>query len=175
PLLSLDELRIFAGPVPNATGYDAVNHTLNGYQALYDLDGKGDAWVKMDYRLNSGSGAGDVLVFIPESAFAGYSESSYVYLYSKFGVNLAGNSGFEEWAAGNGLTHGTGTISGTKFNDLNGDGIRQANEPGLADWVIYIDANNNGVLDADETYTITDANGNYSFNDLAAGLGSYSI
>src|SRR5262245_65051954 len=30
------------------------------------------------------------------------------------------------------------TTTGTKFNDLDGDGVRDAGEPGLAGWVIHL-------------------------------------
>jgi hypothetical protein len=45
----------------------------------------------------------------------------------------------------------------------------------LADVVVYLDANNNGALDGDEVYTVTDANGNYEFDNLAGGLGDLSV
>jgi subtilisin family serine protease len=61
------------------------------------------------------------------------------------------------------------SISGTKWNDLNGDGTRDANEPGLANWTIYLDADNDGTLDDGETSTVTDADGNYAFKFLASG------
>src|SRR5262245_31508291 len=149
PYVSLDELRIYLGPVPNMAGYNAEAKTLGGHEALYDLDKDGDSWVKLDYRLNSGSGSGDMLMFIPESVFVGYSENPYVYLYSKFGVNFTSNAGFEEWAAGSGLV-ATGTISGTKFEDVNGNARRDDGEQGLQDWVIYLDANGNNTLDDGE-------------------------
>ncbi|WP_446389400.1 SdrD B-like domain-containing protein [Coleofasciculus sp. B1-GNL1-01] len=66
-----------------------------------------------------------------------------------------------------------GSISGQKFEDIDGDGIKDAGEAGLAGWTIFIDANDNGSLDAGETNTTTDANGNYSFTDLSAG--NYTI
>ena len=62
-----------------------------------------------------------------------------------------------------------GQIRGAKWNDLDGDGERDSNEPGLANWTIYFDQNQNGTLDREETSTITDANGNYAFTGLAAG------
>ena len=34
-----------------------------------------------------------------------------------------------------------GEIQGTVFNDLNGNGTRDSNEPGLQDWTIYLDQN----------------------------------
>jgi hypothetical protein len=63
----------------------------------------------------------------------------------------------------------TSGIQGTKWNDLNGNGVKDAGEPGLAGWTIYIDQNNNGKLDSGEKSTTTDANGNYSFTNLEPG------
>jgi len=57
-----------------------------------------------------------------------------------------------------------GTLCGTKFNDLNGDGVRQAGEPGLGGWVIQ--AMVGGIPVA---ATITDTNGNYCFTNLPGG------
>lgn len=39
------------------------------------------------------------------------------------------------------------SVSGTVFNDLNGDGTRQSNEQGLAGWGVFVDFNRNGTLD----------------------------
>ncbi|HND53696.1 MAG TPA: proprotein convertase P-domain-containing protein, partial [Pirellulaceae bacterium] len=39
------------------------------------------------------------------------------------------------------------TVSGLKFHDQDGDGVQDSTEPGLADWVIYLDTNNNGLRD----------------------------
>jgi subtilisin family serine protease len=62
-----------------------------------------------------------------------------------------------------------GEISGSKWNDLNGDGKQDANEPGLAGWTIYLDDNQNGQLDSGETSTKTDINGDYTFTNLNPG------
>jgi hypothetical protein len=134
------------------------------------MDAGGDNWVLLDYRLNSGSGSGDMLMYVPDALFAG---AAYVYLYSRFGEHFAGDAGFQEWAAGEGsaVANQFGSISGMKFADLNQNGVRDANEIGLKDWVIFLDANDNGALDANEVYTLTDANGNYSFNNLVTGSG----
>jgi hypothetical protein len=61
------------------------------------------------------------------------------------------------------------SIQGQKWNDLDGDGAKDAGEPGLAGWTIFIDQNANRVLDAGERSTATDADGNYSFTDLTPG------
>ena len=62
-----------------------------------------------------------------------------------------------------------GQISGYKWNDLNGNGIWDTGELGLADWTIYLDLNDNGQLDPDEPSMITDADGSYTFTDLRGG------
>jgi protocatechuate 3,4-dioxygenase beta subunit len=59
----------------------------------------------------------------------------------------------------------TGSISGVKFNDLNGDGSREAGEPGLQGWTIQLLDTSDNVLQT----TTTDGNGGYSFTGLAAG------
>jgi subtilisin-like proprotein convertase family protein len=50
-----------------------------------------------------------------------------------------------------------GEIHGQKWHDLNGDGIKDPGEPGLAGWTIYIDENGNGEFDV-ETLTIPSTN-----------------
>ena len=60
-------------------------------------------------------------------------------------------------------------VTGTKWHDLNGDGARDAGEPGLAGATVYLDLNQNGRNDVDEPQTVTDADGRYSFVDLTPG------
>jgi len=57
------------------------------------------------------------------------------------------------------------TISGVKWEDLNGDGVKDAGEPTLPDWTINL----NGTVATD----VTDANGEYSFKVCQAG--TYTI
>lgn len=84
------------------------------------------------------------------------------------------NAGNEESAPGVAdasisVTGGVGAITGTKFEDVDGDGARDDGEPGLAGVVIYLDSNDNGSIDAGETSTLSAADGSYSFTDLAPG------
>ena len=177
PLLSLDELRVYMGEAGNLTGYNADTKRLAGLPAVYDLDAGGDNWVKLNYRLNSGSGSGDVFVLVPDLNFVGATASSYVYLYSKFGVNCAANSGFEEWAVRNtGVVEpppvGNSSLSGFVYVDSNNDGVRDAGETGLAGVIIQLQ----GTDDLDNTVVLTTttlADGSYSFTGLRAG--TYSI
>lgn len=63
----------------------------------------------------------------------------------------------------------TYSISGMKWGDSNGDGQKGEGENGLAGWTIFLDTNENGLLDGEEVSTQTDANGNYVFNNLENG------
>jgi uncharacterized repeat protein (TIGR01451 family) len=62
-----------------------------------------------------------------------------------------------------------GQISGVVFFDFDADGSQSASEPGVAGRTVFLDSNNNGVLDGGEPSTSTDSNGNYSFTSLADG------
>lgn len=68
---------------------------------------------------------------------------------------------------------GSGEIHGVKWSDINGNGVQDFGEPGLAGWTIYIDANTNNVLDAGDFSTTTDATGAYQF--LFLPNGSYTV
>jgi hypothetical protein len=169
PLLSLDELRLYVGGAPNLTGYDAAAKTLAGLTPVYDLDGAGDATVKMDYRLNPGSGGGDITVLVPD---AGFRSGGYVYLYSKFGGSWGGNAGFEEWAvrAGAGSSQpppapAPASLSGTVYLDSNGDHTIDGGDGPLAGIVIRLVDAGGAVV----ATTTSAADGTYSFTDLAAG------
>ncbi|MDD4651151.1 MAG: SdrD B-like domain-containing protein [Methanothrix sp.] len=60
------------------------------------------------------------------------------------------------------------SISGMKFEDLNGNGVKDSGEPGLAGWTIKL------MKDANEVArTETDANGTYTF--LYIEPGSYTV
>ncbi|HEX4797358.1 MAG TPA: SdrD B-like domain-containing protein, partial [Humisphaera sp.] len=63
----------------------------------------------------------------------------------------------------------TGSISGTVFNDANGDNVRQGAEPGLSGRTVFLDANQNGTLDAGEKSIVTDSTGHYLFANLPVG------
>ncbi|NPV62029.1 MAG: hypothetical protein HPY61_05255 [Methanotrichaceae archaeon] len=58
------------------------------------------------------------------------------------------------------------SILGTKFNDLNGNGAKDAGEPGLPDWEIELKYSSNLTLAATTT---TGSDGSYSFLNLTPG------
>lgn len=58
---------------------------------------------------------------------------------------------------------GTGTLTGSAFQDSDADGVWDSTETGLSGVTIYLDGNSNGTFDSDETATVTDSDGHFLF------------
>ncbi|MCA9068052.1 MAG: peptidylprolyl isomerase, partial [Planctomycetaceae bacterium] len=56
---------------------------------------------------------------------------------------------------------GQGSITGVKFQDTNQDGTQDPGEAGIGGVRVFIDTNNNGMFDAGELSTLTDADGRF--------------
>lgn len=82
-------------------------------------------------------------------------------------VSLAGGYGQTGYRIG--VYQPPGSISGTLWNDTDGDGTINNVEIATGARVVYLDANKNGVLDTGETQVTSDASGKYTFANLAAG------
>ncbi len=65
----------------------------------------------------------------------------------------------------------TASIAGVKFDDINGNGMRELGEPGRGGVTIRLDLNNDGSIDRTTT---TDTSGNFIFENLPAGTHSVS-
>ncbi len=62
------------------------------------------------------------------------------------------------------------TLGDLVWNDRDGDGVRDAGEPGIEGVLVFIDADADGIFDqATERYDITDVNGAYLIENLAGG------
>lgn len=61
------------------------------------------------------------------------------------------------------------TISGQKYHDLDGDGVKDPAEPGLSGWTIFIDSNSDDLFNAGEASQLTGVNGDYTFTGLQTG------
>lgn len=99
------------------------------------------------------------LIVIPSSGFVGTARIT-VTAQDRAGGGRSVQQRFD-------LHIGTGGIHGTKWNDLDRDDVRDSGEPGLEGWTLYIDGNLNGLFDAGELFTLTDANGDYALDNLA--------
>jgi len=63
----------------------------------------------------------------------------------------------------------SGSIEGMVWQDVDANGLYDIGEAPLAGVTVYLDLNDNGVKDSGETETLTDADGRYTFTDLAPG------
>lgn len=71
---------------------------------------------------------------------------------------------------------GVGSITGTVFDDLNGNGSQDPGEGGIPGVTVYLDMTHSGQLDAYDPSAVTDGNGHYTFSGVQVGLlGSYTV
>jgi len=56
-----------------------------------------------------------------------------------------------------------------KFEDLDADGVKDAGEPGLSGWTIFVDYDDDGTLDAGEPSAVTAADGTYLITGINPG------
>jgi len=98
-LLSLDQVNIYTSNLGSQTGLESTLGVLR-WSLSVSLDNPNV--VTLDYNLNSGSGQGDMQMYVPLSNFAVTADSDYVYLYSYFGhwmpSDFQTGDGFEEWS-----------------------------------------------------------------------------
>jgi hypothetical protein len=99
--LSLNEVQVYLGDSPSLSGFKDGTGFAGHSKPVYDLDGAGAKTIELDYKLNGGSGSGDMFMYVPTSLFTQYDTNKYgyVYLYSAFGQPNGSDAGFEEWAA----------------------------------------------------------------------------
>jgi hypothetical protein len=116
------------------------------------------------YTLRSASGTQVVRVVRP----AGWLASNSAEESKSVAVTLGGTS-----TANFGSFAPSGSSTGFKWLDINGDGIRDASEPGLAGVYIYLDLDGDARPDVGEPASITKADGSYVLNPPVAG--TYTI
>ncbi|MGC1269079.1 MAG: DUF11 domain-containing protein [Croceibacterium sp.] len=169
--VSLNQFKLYAGDndLDPTAGTDLVD-TLAELQSLdlvYDMDAGTDRTLQLN-EVSTGSGTDDYSILVPISLFAGYDLSStYVFLYAEMGTKSStfdAESGFEEFNI-----QDAGTLTGVKFSDVDSDGVRDGGEVGVGGVTVFIDADQDGVLDTNERSTTTAADGSYSFTGVALG------
>ena len=90
-------------------------------------------------------------------------------------ASTSDSSNLEDYIAPRPLRSRNCSASGTKFHDLDADGVKDAGEPGLAGFRMWADYDNDGVRDAGEPFADTDANGDYTITNIQDPSGTYSI
>ncbi len=106
---------------------------------------------------------GNYLFVTPVAGFAGTSRIS---LIAKDGTGAPADYRGRTATMSFDITFAANALYGTKFNDLNGNGVLDAGETGLDGVELFLDMNANHMPDAGELVTWTDANGDYSFGGL---------
>jgi hypothetical protein len=92
------------GDTGSNTGSSTVRYDLDGTAAsstVHDQTTNPTNNVRLDYKQNSGSGSGDLFVYVPTSILPTTGNSNkYLYLWSQFGLPspYGNNDGYEEWA-----------------------------------------------------------------------------
>ena len=69
----------------------------------------------------------------------------------------------------------TGSITGSVFQDKNGNGNQDTGEAALAGWTVYDDVNNDLKLDAGDIQTLTNSSGKYTLSSVPAGTANVRI
>lgn len=137
---------------------------------------------------NDGTLEGSELRTVTDSkggfSFAGLPAGNYVIRQvppaGELQTTPAGNAGISltlaagQQSAGNNLGDVAGaTITGTVFNDANGNRKLDGQEKGLSGWVVYIALNNGLTFQPGDPTATTDANGQFTFTGLLPG--TYTI
>jgi hypothetical protein len=99
----------------------------------------------------------------PEGCYAFNS----IWMHSR--SSLSYTSQMQDYVAPTPVNLRTCSAEGTKFFDLDADGVRDEHDPGIPGFQIWADYNNNGTLDPGEPSTVSDSSGRYVLNDIRDG------
>ena len=120
-----------------------------------------------------GEAAADVSALL-EAAFGDVCLSfGSVWMHSR--SSLSESSAMQDYVAPQRLALRTCAASGTKFFDLDADGVRDPGEPGLPRFLIWADYDNDGVRDSNEPFSVTDDHGDYVIDDIRPPSGTYRL
>jgi endo-1,4-beta-xylanase len=140
--------------------WDHVSTTETGYSIERSTNGTSFSVI--------GTTAANVLIFKDNGLSP---DTRYFYRVRAIGSGGAGAYSNIDDARTNAA--GTNTISGTLFNDANGNGVKDAGEANLSGWTVFVDDNLNRKFDPWENSRMTDASGNYQFTQIL--YGNYQI
>jgi len=151
----------------------ATKPTRDGLLALSVSDADGDPVVLKAVSSDPGvvvNVVGSALNIAPDPAFAG---TARITVTAEDGSAANPRGGVREVRFD--FTAGANALYGTKFRDLNANGVRDEGEPGLESVRFFLDDNGNGVLDPGERSTYTDANGQFAFTGLLDPARVYTL
>ncbi len=149
---------------------DGKDTRLNKWQVYLDANQNG----KLDAGEVSVRSRGSGIYVIPNVAPGTYRVRVNVQdgfrQVSPGGYRLVTISGTEQVTGKNFAETPLALISGTVFNDLNGNGIQDSGEAGLAYWRVFADVNGDGTFsNKTDRGVMTDASGNFAMGILPGG------
>jgi hypothetical protein len=149
---------VLDGGEPPIAGWTVLLHTPTGHVEPTTTDGSGF------YRFFlNGDNFPPGAYTVTESLPPGWVQTGAPGVIS-VGVGI----GDPEFSGNNFLNFQSASLAGTKYEDLNADGNRDAGEPGLDGWTIRLEGTTGQGASVD-TAEITDASGAFSFPALAPG------
>jgi hypothetical protein len=152
----------------NANGkQDTGENGLQGWMVFLDTNGNGTLDSGEPSTLSDANGKfsfanlGPGTYKVREVVQTGWAQTSAT------PTDIVGQSGLNQVASfGN---YQVIDISGQVYNDLNGNGSKQAGETGLQGWTVFLDTNANGKLDPGEPSTTSDNSGNFDLKVAISG------
>jgi hypothetical protein len=160
---------------PDASGCDRQGtiEPLGAVTANVQAQGAMNQVGIVNFLPGAGSGIGTRLfgeaaldlnaLFGPEFSDGCYAFGS-IWMHSRSSTQFS--SQMQDYVSPQPIDLRTCAAEGTKFFDLDADGVRDDNEPGLPGFQIYADYNGNGQLDSGEPSTVSDSKGRYILNDI---------
>jgi hypothetical protein len=160
----------------------SYSFTLNPYELSPNLDVKAQLYNATGTLLSTASPTATLSATLTTTLTAGV---YYLHLlgdsYSGTGTGSPTDTGYTTYgsqgqftfsATGSFADPSTNSVSGSLFEDWNGNGLIDTGDADVANATVYVDTNNNNALDSGEQSTTTDANGNYALNAIPSGTRS---
>src|SRR5258706_1454920 len=70
PLLNINDIEVYQGDAKDLLGFTPGSGFGTHSTSVYKMDGVSDNGILLNYNLNSGSGSGDMWMFLKKSAFS---------------------------------------------------------------------------------------------------------
>lgn len=157
------KLGSIAGTKYTANADSSLGPVLAGWTIYIDLNGNGIKDPGEPTQVTGVDGSYSFTGLLPGTyAVKEVQQAGWTQIFSAAAINLIAGQTSTNNNFGN---FQNGSIGGYKFNDLNGNGAKDANEPKLPNWTIRLLNSNNVQINS----VATDVNGDYSFTNLAPG------
>jgi hypothetical protein len=93
---------------------------------------------------------------------------SYMWMHSRSSISITSNQQ-DYILPADGIDVSSCAVSGTKWEDVDGDGTRDAGDDGLGGWTFFADYDDDGNLDAGEPFDVSAADGTYTITGIKNG------